>query len=172
MSQDKTVIIGVDPGLTGAIAFEYNNGVIVQPLPINKMKVGKKVRSEIDVIDVCASIKAIDSEEYTLIAYIEKVHAMPGQGVTSMFNFGKGYGEIRATLKLTMDRVVDVEPRTWQKYLFGTGKHEKAASIALAKELYPNIDLRRTPRCTSDSDGMAEAVLIAHYGTLIERGEK
>ncbi len=171
MSQDNIIVVGVDPGLKGAIAFEYHDGMIVQPLPINKVQVGKKIRSEIDVVDAHASITAALKSGYEMIAYIEKVHAMPGQGVTSMFNFGKGYGEIRTTLKLVMNKVVDVEPRTWQKALFGAGKHSKEDSIALAKELYPNVDLKRSPRCTSDSDGLAEAILLAHYGTLKERGE-
>ena len=97
------------------------------------------------------------------ICYIEKVHAMPGQGVTSMFNFGRNYGEILGILKAFNIKVIEVPPQRWKKEFDLIGK-DKKASIDKAKELFPEANLKRTPRCRTDSDGIAEALLIAEYG--------
>lgn len=95
-------------------------------------------------------------------AYVEKVGAMPGQGVTSMFHFGKSAGYIEGVLKAKNIPFELVSPQKWKKkYELHSDKEQ---SIAKCKELFPDINLLRTPRCKKESDGMAEALLIANYG--------
>ena len=93
---------------------------------------------------------------------VELVHAMPGQGVTSMFNFGKNFGFILGVLSACGLEPNLVSPQKWKRH-FGL-KADKKDSIEKCKELFPEVSLRRTSRCTTDSDGMAEALLIAEYG--------
>lgn len=101
------------------------------------------------------------------VAYIENVHAMPGQGVTSMFNFGKGFGEILGVCAALDICVELVSPQKWKRaVLSGTAK-DKAAAIEFVQREYPMINL--VPgRCRVPQDGIADAVCIAHYGMLME----
>ena len=92
---------------------------------------------------------------------VEKVGAMPGQGVTSMFNFGKSAGFIEGALRACGVSYQLVTPQTWKKeYALNNSKQK---SIDVCKRLFPNVNLRRTERCTKDHDGMAEALLMAEY---------
>lgn len=96
-----------------------------------------------------------------IVAAVEKVGAMPGQGVTSMFNFGKSAGFIEGVLTAVGIPFQLVTPRKW-KTDFGLDS-DKAKSIAVCKQLFPGVNLLATPRCFRESDGMAEALLIAEY---------
>ena len=161
-------IIGIDPGLDGAIAVIYDSGFsVVYPMPIvtiGDIKKGKNCR-EIDTKALYSIIKRVTFtyRKDTKIV-IEKVGARSGQCSVSMLNFGKGYGMIRAVAELLCSKVIWVHPASWKSSLFGKGKHDKEDSIALAKKLYPKSNLRKTERCTTDDDNMAEALLIAEYG--------
>ena len=95
-------------------------------------------------------------------AYVEKVGAMPGQGVTSMFHFGKSAGFIEGVLNAFRIPFSLVTPQKWKKEF---GLHsDKQESINVCKELFPQANLLPTSRCRKDSDGMAEALLIAEFG--------
>ena len=87
---------------------------------------------------------------------------MPGQGVTSMFHFGKSAGFIEGVLAAKNIRYELIPPQRWKK-AFGLHS-DKQESIDLCKEKFPGVSLLPTPRCKKDADGMAEALLIALYG--------
>lgn len=92
---------------------------------------------------------------------LERVGAMPKQGVTSMFKFGENYGFIQGLLTAYGIPYELVTPQRWKKEFGITG--DKNSSIAVCKRLFPDVSLRRTERCKKDHDGMAEALLMAEY---------
>ena len=95
------------------------------------------------------------------ICCLEKVNALPKQGVVSMFNFGKSAGFIEGVLSAYGIPYQLVPPQKWKKeFSLSTDKNK---SIDVCKKLFPKASLRRTERCTTDSDGMAEALLMAEY---------
>ena len=97
-----------------------------------------------------------------IVAAVEKVGAMHGQGVTSMFTFGQGYGYILGVLAALGIGTQVVPPGVWKREFSLTGK-DKAASVAVCKRLFPGVCLLPTDKCRKDSDGMAEALLLAEY---------
>ena len=139
------IYIGVDPGKDGAMAMIFENGDI--------------------------DIAVFDIEEYRIMlcnaidmpckCCLERVGAMPGQGVTSMFKFGENFGMIQGLLIAYKIPYELVTPRKWKKEFQITG--DKNSSIAVCKRLFPNVDLRRTERCTKDHDGKAEALLMSEW---------
>lgn len=96
-----------------------------------------------------------------VVAAVEQVNAMPGQGVTSMFSFGKSYGFILGTLSALNIPFQTVRPHEWKK-AFGLNS-DKTKSIEVCHRLFPEIELKRTERCRTESDGLAESALIALY---------
>ena len=151
--------MGVDPGISGAIAiFEGTELLDVLDMPVVETMSGKKKKRRISPEMLVAEIE--EHIEFLSRVYIEDVHAMPGQGVTSMFAFGESAGLIRgvcAGLKLP---VCLVSPITWKRHmrLHGAGKD---ASRAMAARLWPEkAGLFRRQR----DDVRAEAALLAHYG--------
>lgn len=89
------------------------------------------------------------------------MHAVPGQGVTSMFNFGQNYGFLKGVLFANSVPICVVSPQRWKKALNVTS--DKNTSVDKAKELFPGVNLKATPRCKKDSDGKAESLLLAYY---------
>lgn len=94
------------------------------------------------------------------LCYIEKVGAMPKQGVTSMFHFGENYGWIQGVLEANSITYRPITPQAWKKAMGVTA--DKATSIAMCKKLFPTVNLI-PPRCRTEHDGCAEALLIAEY---------
>ena len=138
------IYLGIDPGKKGGIAIipEYGEPTT---LPY----------SDTDLISACKSAGG------DMICALEKVHAMPGQGVTSMFSFGQSVGYIKGVLEANGIAYQEIPPQTWKKE-FGLNT-DKQKSIDVCRRLFPAVSLRATPRCTTDHDGMAEALLIAEY---------
>ena len=154
------MIAGIDPGQTGAIAFIYPNGKVeIHDTPIEKVKKGKRIKTEYLPGNMSDLLKGLEINH----VYIESVHAMPGQGVTSMFNFGKGFGiwiGILAALKIPYTLI---PPQAWKKHLMQGMKDKDAARIR-AQQLYPSV----TKELSRKKDvGRADALLIAEYGRLI-----
>lgn len=141
------MVIGIDPGAKGAYAMIRGDEVTV-----------KAWDERLFVTDM---LKLSDSGEYVMCA-VEKVGAMPGQGVTSMFSFGQSYGFILGVLAAFGIPYQLVSPRRW-KGEFGLIGTVKQASVDVAKRLYPEVSLRPTERCRKDSDGMADALLLAEF---------
>ena len=145
--------IGIDVGKKGGIAV-ISDKVIVYPYSDDCLKT------------VCEKVKYKD-----VFCIVEKVGAMPGQGVTSMFNFGKSFGYILGVLETNKIPYQLVPPQVWKKE-FNLLKKDKAESIKVCKRLYPAVSLLPTERCTKESDGMAEALLICTYGKRLNNGKE
>ena len=149
------IVMGIDPGSTGGICIIKN---IKDQLPsikyFLKMPIvsiyGKKI---IDSQTILAKIK-----DYSIdIAIIEKVHAMPRQGVTSSFQFGRNFGGIESLCYISAKRVDYVAPATWKKKL-GLGSM-KQDSLDLARLKFGDSDLWKV----KGNHGIAEAALLALY---------
>ena len=140
------IYVGVDPGKKGGYAVIDGDAVDVFPW------------DDSSFIDNMADAMNCG----TCVACVEKVGAHPGQGVTSMFSFGQSYGFILGVLAALGIGVQLVPPGTWKKEFSLIGK-DKAASIEVCKRLFPGVNLLATDKCRKDSDGMAEALLLACY---------
>jgi len=151
--------IAFDPGLKGGVAFAHYDGKAwdscAQVMPI----AGK----EIDC-DAIAKMLGFIKQHGDVIAIIEKVSAMPGQGVTSMFTFGKGYGTLIGICVGLGVRVELVTPQAWKKVVLAGTNKDKNAAIAYCRRAFPAISLLPTPRCKTPSDGIADALCILEYG--------
>ena len=139
------VYLGIDPGKKGGIAVITEEGEI-EAFPLDERVLHMQIQSL--AFDDC-------------VCCLEKVHAMPGQGVTSMFTFGEGYGFIRGMLAAYNIPYQEIQPQKWKKEFGLSG--EKASSIEVAHRLFPTVSLKATERCRTDHDGMAEALLMAEY---------
>lgn len=144
--------IGVDPGKNGGYAL------------ISKSETGQAVFAYPwdDSFFAMEMASLMQMKEHGIVAAVEKVGAMPGQGVTSMFNFGKSAGYIEGVLSALGIPYQLVPPNKWKKEFSLIGK-DKQASIMTCHRLFPELDLKRTERCRTDSDGKAEATLLAEY---------
>lgn len=144
------IYIGIDPGKNGGIAvLRTTNGEFVEA--------SAYVFDEQMLINILADAK----DCYCVRCVVEKVNAMPGQGVVSMFNFGQNFGFIQGVLKAYEISFELVPPQKWKKEFSVTS--DKNTSIEVCKRLFPNVNLKATPRCKKDHDGMAEALLMAEY---------
>ena len=139
------VNIGIDPGKKGGWAVIDGDGVEVYAWDDQTF----------------VNVMAATMNKGKCIAAVEKVGAMPGQGVTSMFTFGQGYGFIHGVLTALGIPFQVVPPREWKKE-FGLNS-DKSKSIEVCHRLFPDVDLKRTEKCRTDSDGKAEALLIAEW---------
>ena len=140
------IYIGIDPGKNGGIAFTSLNLVEVS------------IYSDECLINICNMFR----NRTDVICYLEQVHAMPKQGVSSTFNFGMNFGFIQGVLKAYEIPYELVTPQKWKKEFSCTS--DKNTSIEVCKRLFPNVNLKATDRCKKDHDGIAEALLIAEYG--------
>lgn len=147
--------IGIDPGLSGAIAFMQDNFdlVAVHDMPTMALSKGK------NQVNAAALVKIINTQSsWSLTAYLEQVSAMPGQGVCSMFSFGTSYGVVQGVLAALNIPVVLVRPQAW-KTKAGLKGTDKDMSRTLAQRLYPSAELSR-----KKDIGRADAILIARFG--------
>lgn len=161
----KSYIIGIDPGLRGAIAFYSLNELQVFATPVVStqfIKAGKKKsRNDMDLDKVREIIVQFDGASYEIkCAYLEHVAAMSGQGVTSMFRFGQNFGQWQGMLAGFGIRTELVWPQTW-KASYGLTR-SKTTSLELARETWP--DNAEESFRLKKHDGLAEAALIAKYG--------
>lgn len=140
------IYIGIDPGVSGALAV------------ISEGREAKVMTWEPNAY--IAAFRAISASTECSIACLEKVSAMPKQGVTSMFNFGENFGYIRGLLEANGIPYELVTPKKWQKEFSVTDKN---GSIEVCKRLFPGVNLRRTEKCRNDHDGMSDALLMAEY---------
>lgn len=147
------IYIGIDPGKHGAYAIIDEDGT-VQVHPWDNTKFIK------DMVRVCFYDNDLCENRH--VACVEKVSARPGQGTVSMFSFGKSAGFIEGVLMALGIPYQLVPPATWKKAFSLIGK-DKAASIETCRKLFPGVDLKPSANCRKDSDGMAEAVLMAEY---------
>ena len=152
------LIIGIDPGINGAICL-FKDGKIVDVFEMPKMAVGKKNKSQVNASQIFNEVqKAIEGEDKTkVIAVIEQVSAMPGQGVTSMFNFGQSYGILKGICSAMQLPMFFVRPAKWKKY-FNLINSQKDASRTRAIEIFPYFSTELSKKKDSNK---ADAILIA-----------
>ena len=152
------IIIGVDPGISGAISV-IENKKILEVYDTPTMIEGKKNKKQINGAQVSNIIKERLNSNKDVVVVVEHVNAMPGQGVTSMFNFGQSFGVIKgicAALKLP---IYFVRPAKWKKH-FNLIKTNKDASRTKVIEAYPEISNKLHRKKDSNR---ADAILIALY---------
>ena len=145
----KNVFIGIDPGKSGGIAVIEDGQARTMPY------------SDRQLFATFYEVKKKSNIWSEVICCLEKVGAMPGQGVTSMFNFGVSYGYIKGVLEVFCIPYQEIPPQRWKKE-FGLNS-DKAASVDVCRKLFPEVNLLATPRCRKPHDGMAEALLMAEY---------
>ena len=151
-------IFGIDPGLSGALAILDNINVIdVIDLPV--MSEGKKNKRQLNSAHLSQYIvKNITKIEDTVVV-VEQVNAMPGQGVTSMFNFGQTFGAIKgisATLKIP---IFFVRPSKWKKH-FELINSSKDSSRTKVIEMYPSLSHQLSKKKDVNK---SDAILIARF---------
>ncbi|MDA8671323.1 crossover junction endodeoxyribonuclease [Candidatus Pelagibacter bacterium] len=154
------LIIGIDPGISGSICF-LQDGKIVDVVEMPTMTEGKKNKKQVNgsqiVNEISEKIKELDKREIKVV--IEQVSAMPGQGVTSMFNFGQSFGILKGICSSMQLPMYFVRPAKWKKY-FNLINSEKDASRTRAIEIFPYFSHQLSRKKDSNK---ADAILIASF---------
>jgi len=152
------IIIGIDPGITGSISVLENKKVIEvydTPTMIDR----KKNKRQVNGAQVTNIIKDNLKKTEEVVVVVEQVNAMPGQGVTSMFNFGQSFGVIKGICSALSLPIYFVRPSKWKKH-FNLIKTNKEASRTKVIEIYPEISNKLSRKKDSNK---ADAILIARY---------
>jgi len=160
------IIIGIDPGLSGAIAVKTSTGWFLVDMPTLTTVVGKKKRAIYDQGLLLDKLRRCARPGVHTVAYVEEVGGMPGQSAPRAFNFGFGCGLIRMALVASGIAIEPVRPQEWKSAL--RVPKDKRASIARACELLPYIADRfdgRSGGSEAQRSGRAEAAMIALYGS-------
>jgi len=154
------LIIGIDPGISGSICF-FKDGVIEDVIEMPIMNEGKKNKKQVNgsqiFNEISEKIKSIDKKDIKVI--IEQVSAMPGQGVTSMFNFGQSFGILKGLCSAMQLPTYFVRPARWKKY-YNLINSEKDASRTRAIEIFPYFSSNLSKKKDSNK---ADAILIASF---------
>ena len=131
------LIIGIDPGISGSICF-FEDGKIIDVIDMPTMTDGKKNKRQVNGAQIYNEISARvkKTEKQNVRVIIEQVSAMPGQGVTSMFNFGQSFGILKGICSAMQLPMYFVRPAKWKKY-FNLINSEKDASRTRAIEIFP-----------------------------------
>ena len=154
------LIIGIDPGIKGAICI-LKDGKILDVFDMPIMPVGKKNKSQVNGSQIYNEIQKaiIDEDKKDIKVVIEQVSAMPGQGVTSMFNFGQSFGILKGICSAMHLPVYYVRPAKWKKY-FNLINSEKDASRTRAIEIFPYFSSQLSKK---KDNNKADAILIASF---------
>ena len=154
------LIIGIDPGISGSICF-FQDGKIVDVVEMPTMTEGKKNKKQVNgsqiFNEISEKIKKLDKKDIKVV--IEQVSAMPGQGVTSMFNFGQSFGILKGICSAMQLPMYFVRPAKWKKY-FNLINSEKDASRTRAIEVFPYFSGQLSRKKDSNK---ADAILIASF---------
>ena len=151
-------IIGIDPGLSGGIAVLENNKVLsIFDMPV--MSEGKKNKRQLNSAQLVKLIKDNISKNEEVSVVVEQVNAMPGQGVTSMFNFGQTFGAIKGVCAALGLPIFFVRPAKWKKH-FELINSSKDSSRTKVIEMYPSLsnDLAKKKDVNK-----SDAILIARF---------
>ena len=153
-------IIGIDPGITGSICF-FQDGKIIDVIEMPNMPEGKKNKKQVNGAQIFheISIRIKDQKRENIKVIIEQVSAMPGQGVTSMFNFGQSFGTLKGICSAMQLPMYFVRPAKWKKY-FNLINSEKDASRTKAIEIFPYFSSKLSKKKDSNK---ADAILIASF---------
>ena len=143
------LIIGIDPGISGSICF-FEDGKILDVIEMPTMTDGKKNKRQVNGSQIYNEIlkKTVGFNKENIRVVIEQVSAMPGQGVTSMFNFGQSFGMLKGICSAMQLPMYFVRPAKWKKH-YNLINSQKDASRTRAIEIFPyfssQLSKKRTP---------------------------
>ena len=154
------LIIGIDPGISGSICF-FEDGKILEVIEMPVMTEGKKNKKQVNGAQIYNEfLKRINNKKDDEVrVVIEQVSAMPGQGVTSMFNFGQSFGILKGICSTMQLPMFFVRPAKWKKY-FNLINSQKDASRTRAIEMFPYFSSQLSRKKDSNK---ADAILIASF---------
>ena len=154
------LIIGIDPGISGSICF-FEDGKILEVIEMPVMTDGKKNKKQVNGAQIYNEFsKRINKKKDDEVrVVIEQVSAMPGQGVTSMFNFGQSFGILKGICSAMQLPMFFVRPAKWKKY-FNLINSQKDASRTRAIEIFPYFSTQLSKKKDSNK---ADAILIASF---------
>jgi len=153
------LIIGIDPGISGSICF-FEDGKIIEVIEMPVMTEGKKNKKQVNGAQIYNEfLKRTNNKDDEIRVVIEQVSAMPGQGVTSMFNFGQSYGILKGICSAMQLPMFFVRPAKWKKY-FNLINSQKDASRTRAIEIFPYFSTQLSKKKDSNK---ADAILIASF---------
>ncbi len=151
-------IFGIDPGLSGAVAILEENKVIdIIDIPV--MSEGKKNKRQLNSAHLAQYIEKNTLDINNTVVVVEQVNAMPGQGVTSMFNFGQTFGAIKGISAALKIPIFFVRPSKWKKH-FDLLKSSKDASRTKTIEMYPSLAEKLSKKKDVNK---SDAILIARF---------
>ncbi len=174
------IIIGIDPGVTGAVAIRSATSTRAYIMPVVYTRRGKSRHAIIDGVMLREVLAATYSRDVQV--YIEKAQAMirkraktgkvQKQGSVSAFNYGKSAGIIEGIVIGLRYPYLLVRPMTWRKSILRDWDKAdpKGASIIVAKQLFPEVSLRRSQLCKKDDHNMADALLLTEFGHRMMQG--
>lgn len=152
-NETKYAYMGIDPGKKGGIVTIWQGlDILLTSMPETERGVDAHIKG---VVESCRVHK------YTLVALIEQVHAMPKQGVKSMFTFGMGYGGLRMALISNRVPFEEVRPQVWQKALCCNTRGDKNVTIKKAQQIFPELEVWSGPKYRQEA--VADALLIALF---------
>ena len=153
-------IIGIDPGISGSICF-FDDGKIIDVIEMPTMTDGKKNKRQVNGSQIYNEIlkKTIGLKKENIRVVIEQVSAMPGQGVTSMFNFGQSFGMLKGICSAMQLSMYFVRPAKWKKH-YNLINSQKDASRTRAIEIFPYFSSQLSKKKDSNK---ADAILIASF---------
>ena len=151
-------IFGIDPGIAGAIAI-LDEKKIVDVIDLPTMADGKKNKRQLNSSQLTNIIKQNTSKGEEIAVVVEQVNAMPGQGVTSMFNFGQSFGAIKGVCAALELSIFFVRPSKWKKY-FELINSSKDASRTKVIEMYPSLSNQLSKKKDVNK---SDAILIAKF---------
>ena len=154
------LIIAIDPGISGSICF-FKDGKILEVIEMPTMTEGKKNKKQVNGAQIYNEISAKINgiEKHNIRVIIEQVSAMPGQGVTSMFNFGQSFGILKGICSAMRLPMFFIRPAKWKKY-FSLINSEKDASRTKAIEMFPYFSSQLSKKKDSNK---ADAILISSF---------
>ena len=154
------LIIGIDPGISGSICF-FEDEKIIEVIEMPVMTEGKKNKKQVNGAQIYNEfLKRINKKKDDEVrVVIEQVSAMPGQGVTSMFNFGQSFGILKGVCSAMQLPMFFVRPAKWKKY-FNLINSQKDASRTRAIEIFPYFSTQLSKKKDSNK---ADAILIASF---------
>ena len=151
-------IVGIDPGLSGAIAILKENKVLgIFNMPV--MAEGKKNKKQLNSAQLVNIIKDNINDKEEIAVVVEQVNAMPGQGVTSMFNFGQTFGAIKGVCAALKLPIFFVRPSKWKKH-FELINSSKDSSRTKVIEMYPKLSKQLSKKKDVNK---SDAILIARF---------
>ena len=154
------LIIAIDPGISGSLCF-FEEGKIIDIVEMPNMAAGKKNKRQVNGAQIYneISLRIKNFQKENIKVVIEQVSAMPGQGVTSMFNFGQSFGVLKGICSAMQLPMYFVRPAKWKKY-FNLINSEKDASRTKAIQIFPYISEKLSKKKDSNK---ADAILIASF---------